>query len=86
MLLVEAIFLPVSHFGISSSPLRAILVGAIGERLYQGLYSLVSFAAFALLIVAYRHAEARVLWVAPGSVSSRRCRSCCSHFSSSSSA
>src|SRR6266542_2133911 len=68
MLLVAAVFLPLSHFGISSSPLRATLVGRIGERAYQGLYSLVSFAAFALLIVAYRHAEARVLWVAPGSV------------------
>jgi uncharacterized membrane protein len=67
-LLVAAIFLPLSHFGISSSPLRATLVEKIGERLYQGLYSLVSFAAFALLIVAYRHAEARLLWVAPGSV------------------
>src|SRR5438093_2832604 len=68
MLLVAAISLPLGHFGISRSALRATLVGRIGERPYQGLYSLVSFAAFALLIVAYRHAEARLLWVAPGSV------------------
>jgi uncharacterized membrane protein len=68
VLLVAAIFLPLSHFGISSSPLRATLVGRIGERPYQGLYSLVSFAAFALLIVAYRHAEAHLLWVSPALV------------------
>jgi len=68
MLFVAAIFLPLSHFGISSSPLRAALVRAIGERFYQGLYSLISLAAFAWLIIAYRHTEARVLWVAPGPV------------------
>ena len=68
MLFLAALFLPLSHFGISSSPLRATLVGRIGERPYQGLYSLVSFAAFTWLVVAYRHADARVLWVAPGPV------------------
>jgi uncharacterized membrane protein len=67
-LLFVAILLPLSHFGISSSPLRATVVGSIGERLYQGLYSFVSLAAFAFLIVAYRQAEACVLWVAPGSL------------------
>jgi uncharacterized membrane protein len=64
-LLVAAIFLPLSHFGISSTPLRTVLVESIGARLYQALYSLVSFAAFAFLIFAYRHAEVQVLWVAP---------------------
>ena len=68
MLFLAALFLPLSHFGISSTPLRPILVERLGERPYQAFYSLVSFAAFALLIVAYRHADAVVLWIAPGPV------------------
>jgi uncharacterized membrane protein len=68
MLFLAALFLPRSHFGISSTPLRPILVERIGERPYQGFYSLVSFAALAWLIVAYRHADVAVLWIAPGPV------------------
>jgi uncharacterized membrane protein len=68
MLFLAALFLPLSHFGISSTPLRAILVERLGERPYQAFYSLVSFAAFAWLIVAYRHADALVLWIAPGPI------------------
>ena len=64
-LFFAALFLPLSHFGISSSPLRAVLADNLGERPYQGLYSLISLAAFAWLIIAYRHADAHVLWVAP---------------------
>jgi uncharacterized membrane protein len=68
MLFLAALFLPLSHFGISSTSLRSILVERLGERPYQAFYSLVSFAAFAWLIVAYRHAEALVVWIAPGLV------------------
>jgi uncharacterized membrane protein len=68
MLFLAALFLPLSHFGISSTPMRAILTERLGERLYQAFYSLVSFAAFAWLIVAYRRADALVLWIAPGPV------------------
>jgi uncharacterized membrane protein len=50
MLFLAALFLPLSHFGISSTPLRPILVERLGERPYQGFYSLVSFAALAWLI------------------------------------
>src|SRR2546423_15273014 len=60
-----ALFLPASHFGISSSPLRGRLVALIGERPYQGLYSIISLAAFAWLIVAYRHASLHLAWIAP---------------------
>src|ERR1051325_765837 len=45
-LIFAALFLPVSHFGISSTSLRARLVTALGERGFQGLYSLVSVVAF----------------------------------------
>jgi len=44
-----------SHF-ILSHPLRKPLVGAIGERAFQGLYALVSFATLGWMIVAYRRA------------------------------
>lgn len=44
-----------SHF-ILSHPLRKPLVGAIGERAFQGIYSLVSFVTLGWMIVAYRRA------------------------------
>jgi uncharacterized membrane protein len=44
-----------SHF-ILSHPLRKPLVGAIGDRAFQGLYSLVSFVTLGWMIVAYRSA------------------------------
>ena len=64
-LAVAALFLPASHFGISSSPLRGRLIAVIGERPFQGLYSVISLAAFAWLIVAYRHAGLHLVWIAP---------------------
>jgi uncharacterized membrane protein len=67
-LVLAALFLPLSHFGISSSSLRARLVDALGERAYQGLYSLVTLGAFAWLVIAYRHAPTMLLWVAPAFV------------------
>jgi len=67
-LVLAALFLPVSHFGISSSRLRAILVARLGEQPYRGLYSLITVIAFTWLVVAYRHAPTTVLWTAPGFV------------------
>jgi uncharacterized membrane protein len=67
-LALASLFLPLSHFGISSSPLRAILVGKLGEQAYLGLYSLVTVTAFTWLIVCYRHAPTSVLWLTPAPV------------------
>ena len=67
-LVLAALFLPVSHFGISSTPLRPALVARIGERAYLGLYSLVSAGAFFWLVRAYREADTELLWLAPGPV------------------
>src|SRR5262245_2348437 len=64
-LFAAALFLPVSHYGLSSTGLRDVLVRAIGERGYQGLYSLIAFGAFYWLISSYRAAPLEVLWVAP---------------------
>jgi uncharacterized membrane protein len=67
-LVLAAIFLPVSHFGISSTPLRPALVARIGERAYLGLYSLVTAGAFFWLVRGYRAADTELLWLAPAPV------------------
>ena len=67
-LLVAALFLLVSHFGISSTPLRPWLVARIGERPYLGLYSLIALGAIGWVIWAYARAPDVELWaVAPWS-------------------
>ena len=50
-----------THY-ISSTPLRAALVKALGENGYLGLYSLVSFATLGWMIWAYKHAPLAALW------------------------
>lgn len=55
----------VSHLALAGTRLRDGLVAAMGERLYQVLYSLIAVAALAFLIHAYNHVGAsRVLWQA----------------------
>jgi uncharacterized membrane protein len=61
-LVLAALFLPLSHFLIASTRLRVLLVRRVGERLYSLGYSLLALAAFAWLVVAYRHAPALPLW------------------------
>ena len=43
----------VSHLGISSTPLRKVIVSLVGEGIYLGLYSLVSLASLGYLIWIY---------------------------------
>ncbi len=52
------------HFVLSSVPVRAAMVGAIGERLFRGLYSLIALATFIPLVVVFaRHKHAgAMLW------------------------
>jgi uncharacterized membrane protein len=66
-LVVAALFLLGTHFGISSSQLRPQLVAAIGERAYLGLYSLVALVGVAWLAVAWHGSPYVELWsVGPG--------------------
>jgi uncharacterized membrane protein len=60
-LLVATAAFVATHF-VTSTPLRPALVRAIGERPYQGLYSLVALGALLWMIWAYRHAPAEPLW------------------------
>jgi uncharacterized membrane protein len=64
-LVIAALFLPLSHFLISSTVLRTILVRRLGEGYFVLAYSVVALGAFAWLIMAYRHAPEFPLWVAP---------------------
>jgi uncharacterized membrane protein len=50
-----------THF-VSSTPLRAKLVGAMGEWPYRALYSLVAVAVLAWMIWAYATAPREALW------------------------
>ena len=52
-MMIAALVWVVSHLGISSTPLRKTLVGAVGEKGYLGLYSLIALAAFIYLIWTY---------------------------------
>lgn len=67
-LVLAALFLPLSHFALSSTRLRDTLVGKLGEQPYLGLYSMITLAAFVWLIRSYRKAPAELLWVAPGAL------------------
>jgi uncharacterized membrane protein len=64
-LVAAAVFLPVSHYGLSSTRLRDVLARRLGERGYLGLYSLVAIAAFVWLVSAYRAAPFEMLWPTP---------------------
>jgi len=55
----------VTHVGLSSLPVRARLVARLGERAFQGVYSLVAFAFFIPLVTTFfghKH-DGRWLWV-----------------------
>src|SRR5262249_30863252 len=62
---LAAVFLPLSHFLISSTRLRASLINLLGERRYSTGYSLLAAAALAWLFFAYSRAPAMPLWDTP---------------------
>jgi uncharacterized membrane protein len=53
-----------AHLGVSSTPLRALLVRTIGDRAYLGFYSLLAAATLGFLIFAYgRASHADFIWL-----------------------
>jgi len=52
-MMIAALVWVVTHLGISSTPLRPLLVNALGERGYLGVYSLVAAGALTFLIWTY---------------------------------
>jgi uncharacterized membrane protein len=51
-----------THF-VTSTPLRGVLVRAVGEKAYTGLYTLLSFAMIGWMVWAYNRAPLEPLWV-----------------------
>lgn len=67
MIAIAAIAFVGTHF-LLSHPLRAPVVGVVGERGFLGVYSLVSAATLVWLVIAYQRAPpGPFLWV-PGNV------------------
>jgi uncharacterized membrane protein len=60
MLLLAAFAFVGTHF-LLSHPLRRPIVPVVGERGFQAIYSLVAFATFAWIVVAYRAAPSTAL-------------------------
>ena len=63
LVLASAAFLA-THF-VSSTPLRARIIGATGEKAYLGLYSVVAAAALGWMVYAYYRAPYAGLWYVP---------------------
>ena len=61
-LALAALFLLATHFGLSSTPLRAAAVRALGERGFFAAYSLLAVLALAWLVLAWRDAPFVPLW------------------------
>lgn len=62
--IASALFLA-SHIGLSSTPLRKLLVGAIGEKPFMGLYSIISLGALVWMVMAYDAPSSPLLWEPP---------------------
>lgn len=65
LILAAALFIGL-HVGVSGTRLRAIAVARLGEKGFQGAFSLATAVALLLLILAWRAAPTTPLWSAPG--------------------
>ena len=61
-LVLAAIFFLGTHLGIAGTPLRGALVSMVGERLYLGLYALLSLIAISWLADSYKLAPYVETW------------------------
>jgi uncharacterized membrane protein len=61
-LVAAAVFFDGIHFFISGTSLRGKIVGVIGERPFQGVFSLMSLIGIVWLSRAYRWAQYVRLW------------------------
>lgn len=53
MVLLGWIFFAGTHIGLSAEPVRSNLIGKMGEKGFQGIYSLIALLGFAILIAGY---------------------------------
>ena len=62
LLLASILFLGI-HVFVSGTPLRGVLVGAIGEKVYSGLFALASLGAIVWMSMAYGAAPYHEVWI-----------------------
>ena len=65
LLPISAIVFVAAHLLISGTPLRGLLVRAIGEKGFQGLFSLIALGTLIWLILAFNSATPEPLWAVP---------------------
>lgn len=53
------------HFGATHPPVRARLVGAFGEKGYQGGFAVIAVASLTFAVLAFNEADRVVLWATP---------------------
>lgn len=61
LILAVATFLA-SHFILSSIPVRTAVISRVGDKPFQGVYALVSLAAFVWMVMAYKTAPVHDVW------------------------
>lgn len=64
-LAVATLFFVGIHPAISGSPLRVMLVNAIGERSFQAVFALLSIGGLAWMILAFKAAPYEPFWIIP---------------------
>jgi uncharacterized membrane protein len=65
MLAIAAAFWLAIHIGIAGSALRGAVARPLGENAFRGVFSLLTVAALAALIWAFRRAPTQPLWALP---------------------
>lgn len=65
MLIIGTVLFVGGHFLLSAAPVRARLVGKVGDLPFLVIYSLVSIAALGAMISGYTNADAIELWGQP---------------------
>ena len=61
-LMIASLFLPVSHFGLSSTRVRDLLVHRLSEQRFLAVYKSITVATLVWLGIAYKHAPLYRLW------------------------
>jgi uncharacterized membrane protein len=64
-LILGAVVFAAVHLLIAGTPVRAALVGAIGDMPYQGVFSLLSIIGLVVMIYGYGGAQPELLWSVP---------------------
>lgn len=65
ILIVAALLWLFVHIGIAGTRLRALVAGPLGDKAFQGIFSVLSLASIAFLIWAFAAAPAEPLWTTP---------------------